>query len=92
MSTIKEIRDRLKLTQTELGDAIGCTQGNVGHLERGQTMQPDTAKKLIAVAKERGLILTMDQVYGLAPLPKGKTPAVVTTDYAGPDRRVKAGA
>jgi putative transcriptional regulator len=89
MSTIKEIRDRLKLTQTELGAAIECTQGNVGHLERGQTMQPDTAKKLIAVAKERGLELTMDQVYGLTPLPWNE-PAVVTSNYAGPDRRVKA--
>lgn len=69
MSTIKAIRDRLKLSQSELGDGIGCTQGNVSLYEKGQTVPPDTAKRLIALAARAGLVLTMDQVYGMAPLP-----------------------
>lgn len=70
MSTIKAIRERLNLTQAALAAGIGCTQGNVGHYERGQTLPPDAAKRLIAHAASLGLRLTMDQVYGLQPLPE----------------------
>lgn len=69
MSTIKAIRDRLGLTQSELAEGLGCTQGNVGHYERGQTVPPDAAMKVIALAASHGLVLTMDQVYGLTPMP-----------------------
>ena len=69
MSTIKTIRERLSLTQSALAEGVGCTQGNVGHYERGQTVPPEMAKRLIALAKKHGLDLTMDQVYGLADLP-----------------------
>lgn len=72
MSTIKAIRDRLGITQAALAESMGCTQGNVGHYERGQTVPPDAAKRLIAFAATRGLELTMDQVYGLAPLPNAQ--------------------
>lgn len=74
MSTIKAIRERLGLTQTALAERLGCTQGNVGHYERGQTVPPETAKRLISVAHEvGGLRLTLDQVYGLAPLDRPDT-------------------
>ena len=69
MTRIKEIRERLGMTQQELAHALGCTQGNVGHYERGQLFPPDRAKTLIQTAKKRGLSLTLDQVYGLVPLP-----------------------
>lgn len=69
MSRIKEIRERLGLTQEEFGQAIGCTQGNVGHYERGQVLLPDRAARLIEFASQRGLSLTLDIVYGREPLP-----------------------
>jgi len=64
MSTIKAIRDRLELTQAALAEALGCTQGNVGHYERGQTVPPEMAKKLIAFAAGRGHRVTYDNIYG----------------------------
>lgn len=71
MSRIKEIRERLKLTQSDFAEALGCTQGNVGHYERGQTLPPDRATTLIEFAAAKGLPLSMDQVYGLKPLDTG---------------------
>jgi putative transcriptional regulator len=70
MSTIKAIRDRLGLTQTELAEGIGCTQGNVGHYEKGQTVPPDAAKRLIVFAASRGVAITYEDIYGPVRLPK----------------------
>lgn len=68
MNPIKSIRTRLGVTQAILADGIGCTQGNIGHYEnKGQTIPPDVAKRLIAFASERGLPLTYDEIYGQAP-------------------------
>lgn len=70
MSRIKEIRERLRLTQSELAEGIGCSQGNVGFIERGvQTLTPERAELLIDLAAKQGLTLTLDQVYGRVPLP-----------------------
>ena len=70
MSNIKSIRDRLGLTQAGLAEGIGCTQGNVGHYEKGQTVPPEMAKRLIGFALTRGLDLTFDHIYGDAELPE----------------------
>lgn len=72
MNAIKSIRERLGVTQTELGDVMGCTQGNVGHYERGQTVPPEAAKRLIAYAKAKGQRVTWEDIYGPVP----KAPAV----------------
>lgn len=65
MNSIKSIRTKLGLTQSELAAAIGCTQGNIGHYEnKGQTVMPDVARRLIAFAATRGLHLTFDDIYG----------------------------
>lgn len=80
MSTIKTIRGLLNMTQEALGAAIGCTQGNVWHYEHGQEIQPETAKRLIAVAAQRGLQLTLDQVYGVAELPAKPADEPAATD------------
>ena len=67
MNAIKSIRTRMGLTQAALAEAIGCTQGNVGHYEnRGQTMPPDMARKLIQFADSKGLALTFDDIYAEA--------------------------
>ena len=68
MSTIKSIRDRLGLTQQALADGIGCSQGNVGHYEKGQTVPPDMARRLISFAASRGHQVTYDEIYGMPEL------------------------
>lgn len=68
MSALKAIRDRLRVTQSELGAAIGVSQGNVSFYERGQTVPPDVAGRLIEFAKARGMALTYDHLYAGAPL------------------------
>lgn len=73
MNQVKAIRELLGVTQTTLGDGIGCTQANVGHYEKGQTVPVEAAKKLIDFAATKGLRLNLDQVYGLANLPTRKT-------------------
>ena len=66
MNRIKTIREQLGLTQAALAEAIGCTQGNVFPYERGQTVPPEVAKKLIGFAAGLGHALTYDDVYGPA--------------------------
>jgi putative transcriptional regulator len=69
MSTFKAIRQCLGVTQAEMSRALDMSQGNISFLERGQTVTPDVAKKLIAYAATLGYALTYDQIYGAAPLP-----------------------
>lgn len=63
MNNIKTIRTRLGLTQAELAQGMGCTQGNVGHYERGQTVPPDAAKRLIEYAGSLGHPITFNDIY-----------------------------
>jgi len=64
MSNIKAIRERLSLTQAALAEGIGCSQGNIGHYEKGQTVPPDMAKRLITYAATRGELVTYEEIYG----------------------------
>jgi putative transcriptional regulator len=68
MADIKSIRAHLAVTQQALADAIGCTQGNVSNYEKGQTIPPDVAGRLIEFAKTKGAEITYDHVYGSAEL------------------------
>lgn len=69
MSAIQTIRRRLDLTQAALAEAIGVTQGNVSFYERGQTIPPAVAGRLIEFAKGKGVALSYDHVYGAAEIP-----------------------
>lgn len=69
MSTFKAIRQCLGVTQAEISRALDMSQGNVSFLERGQTVTPETAKKLIEFAATLGVTLSYDQIYGAADLP-----------------------
>lgn len=73
MSTFKAIRQCLGVTQAEMSRALDMSQGNISFLERGQTVTPDTAAKLIAFAATLGFKLSYDQVYGAAELPTPKS-------------------
>lgn len=69
MHKLKSIRERLGVTQQVLADGIGCTQGNIGHYEKGQTLLPDVAARVIVFSASRGLRIGYDHIYGNAPLP-----------------------
>lgn len=76
MTTFRTIRKRLAVSQAEIGAALGVGQSNVSFYERGQTVPPDIAKKLIEYAKGRGLELSFDHVYGAVELPEEQSVAV----------------
>lgn len=69
MNRIRRIRARLGVTQQAFADGISQTRVNVSYLERGQTVTPDTAKRLIAYAASLGVKLTYNQIYGDEELP-----------------------
>lgn len=62
----KSIRTRLNVTQAAIAEALGVTQGNVSFYEKGQTVPPAVAAKLIDFAAQRGEVITFDDIY--APL------------------------
>ncbi len=66
MNNVKHIRQILGLSQADLGKAIGVSQGNVSFYELGQEVPPKVARKLIDVAKAKGVDISFDDIY--APL------------------------
>ncbi|MFC3107379.1 helix-turn-helix domain-containing protein [Undibacterium arcticum] len=65
MNQFQIIRERLGVTQAAIADAIGVTQGNVSHYEKGQTVPPDVARRLIEYAEKLGHAITFNDVYGM---------------------------
>lgn len=64
MNNVREIRNRLDMSQADLASAIGVTQGNVSHIEQGrQVLMPAHAKRLIEIASERGVKISFDDIY-----------------------------
>lgn len=72
MNNIAPIRRRLAMSQAALAVELGVTQGNVSFYERGQTVPPDVARKLIDFAATRGITLTFDDVYAEMPASKAE--------------------
>jgi putative transcriptional regulator len=64
MNSIRTIREKLKLSQDALAKGLDCTQSNISFYERGQTVPPETAKKLIHFAASLGLRIGFDDIYG----------------------------
>jgi transcriptional regulator with XRE-family HTH domain len=68
MNPIQRIRQRLGMTQVDLAKALGKSQSNISHYERGrQKVPPAVAHALVAVAKTRGKRVTLSQIYGPTP-------------------------
>ena len=64
MTPFKRIRTRLGLSQVEIAEVLGMTQGNIAHYERGdQNVPPPVARNLIAYAKTKRVKLTFDDIY-----------------------------
>lgn len=60
----KALRERLGLTQDQMAQVLGCTQGNIGHYElRGQSVPPAVAQRLIFECAIRGTQITYDDIY-----------------------------
>lgn len=60
----KQLRQRLGMTQAELGEALGMSQMNVSLYERGQSLRPEVAKQLIDLAASRGVQIDFNVIYG----------------------------
>jgi len=58
------------MTQSAIARPLGVTQGNVSFYEKGQTVPPAVAGKLIELARDHGFALTYDHIYGGALLPE----------------------
>ncbi len=69
MHAMKRIRLRLGCSQDEVAESIGCTRVNISYYERGQTIPPSAAARLIAFAMGRGLAIDYNHVYGGRELP-----------------------
>ena len=70
MRPIQIIRSRLGVSQAELADGIKRSQTVVSYYERGGPIPAAVATNLIAFAREKGLELTYDHVYGAAEIPR----------------------
>lgn len=92
MSRFADIRRLLGLTQAEMAEALDCSQSNVSFLDRGQTVTPETAKKLIEVAGVVGVQLSYAQIYGDAVLPAPRVGQAqhVSTDWPRVARELRA--
>ncbi len=76
MSRFLDIRRVLGLTQAEMGEILDCTQSNITFLDRGQTITPNVARKLIEGAAVLGVKLSFEQIYGAERLPAPRIPAM----------------
>lgn len=64
-NNLREIRKKLKLTQAQLAQMIGCSTGNISQYENnGQRIRQEVAMRIISAAKFRGLAITFEDIYG----------------------------
>lgn len=77
MNNLLSIRKRLGMSQTDFGEAIELSQGNVSHYECGrQSVPPDVARRIIKVAAERGHTVSFDDIYAEPAAEQSDTPAL----------------
>lgn len=79
MNNVKAIRRLLGVTQQAMADSLNCAQSNVGHYERGQTLPPHMARRVIDFAAEFGVVIGFDHIYGDKPLPEARRITTATT-------------
>lgn len=63
MNNFQQIRSRLQLSQSELAEALDMSQPNISKYENGQEVSPETARKLVRLATERGVSVSFDDIY-----------------------------
>lgn len=63
-NNIRNIRERIGLSQSEFAKAVGVSQGNISHYEKQrQEVSPAVARRIIVAAKKRGVFVSFDDVY-----------------------------
>jgi transcriptional regulator with XRE-family HTH domain len=61
---IKEIREKLGMTQEEFGNAIGVGQAAISQYEQGhRELKVKLAKKIVLLAEKHNFKITLDQIY-----------------------------
>lgn len=66
-NNLKSIRELLGLSQAALAAEIGVSQGNISHCEKqAQEVSPDMARKVVALARDRGLDVSFDDIYDVS--------------------------
>lgn len=87
VNAFRQIRKTLGVTQAAVAEALGVSQGNVSFYERGQTIPPEIATRLIEFARGRGHDISYNDIYGFPP-PGGAAPVDAPTS---PGRAAVAG-
>lgn len=71
MKSIYDIRNRLGLSQQQLGDLLKRRQASIAEYESPTGKIPvDLASALIEVAAERGLEIDFNHIFGTRPIPE----------------------
>lgn len=64
MNGLISLRKSLSMSQAEIGLAIGVTQSTISQCERGEILlSPDRAKRLVLLARGKGVPATLDALY-----------------------------
>ncbi|MFM0243820.1 helix-turn-helix domain-containing protein [Paraburkholderia sediminicola] len=64
MSPILQLRKRLKVSQADLGAALGVTQSAISQYEKGTSVpSPEIVRRLIEFAKTAGIEVSFESIY-----------------------------
>lgn len=64
MSNLRGMRETLNLSQTALGEMVGCSQGAIGHYESGRrTPSLSMCRKLVSALNLMGKNVKIDDVF-----------------------------
>lgn len=64
MNRLKELRQLAGMTQTELAEAMGLSQGAIAHYEKGfRGMKAMSIQKLLRILSEKGVDCTFEDVF-----------------------------
>ncbi|MDQ1924570.1 helix-turn-helix domain-containing protein [Massilia pseudoviolaceinigra] len=87
LSHMRQIRNRLGMSQTDLANVLGVVQASISHYESGVALpSPQVAALLIKYAATSGVSITFDDIYGPSPLvcrteiePVARTPPITAS-------------
>jgi len=66
-TSIKDMRRLLRWSQAALAKEIGVSQANIAHYELSRNdPSPSVARRIISVAGNNGVQITMDSIYGVS--------------------------
>ncbi len=64
MTSMKSIREKLGLTQAELGLDVGLTQGAIAHYEKGRRKPGlEECRRIVSAFNARGAEVALDEVF-----------------------------